>query len=84
MNDIEIAKALIAFDADVNSIDVSLKTPLDIVLEHDTPNSELKDLLLKLDGRRYSQMYSDSLGDEDRHMGLNQQGDYRHRDSEGI
>ena len=83
MNDVEIAKALIAFDADVNSINSSLKTPLDIVLENDTPNLELKDLLIKLNGRRYSEMYSDNLGDEDRHMGLNQQGDYRYTDSEG-
>lgn len=54
------------------------------MLESDPPNQELKDLLLKLDGRRYSDMYSDSSGDEDSHMGLNQQGDYPRTDSEGI
>lgn len=86
INDIEIAKALIAFDADVNSINAFWKTPLDVVLESDPPNAELKDLLVKLDGRRYSDIHPRSSGYGDRHRFLNQQGgrDYPHTDSEGI
>ena len=85
INDIEIAKALIAFDADVNSTNVSRKTPLDLVLESDCPNLDLRDLLLRLDARKYSNMYMDSLEDEDIHMSLDQQPVYGHTDSsEGI
>jgi hypothetical protein len=85
MDDVEIAKALIAFDANVNSVNALWKTPLDIVLESDPPNPELKALLVKLDGRRYSDiMHSHNSGDEDGHRGLNQQAGYPHTDSEGI
>ena len=54
------------------------------MLESDPPNLELKELLVKLDGRRYSDIMHS--GDEDSHRGLNQQGnrDYPYTDSEGI
>ena len=81
INDIEIAKALIAFDANVNSINASMKTPLDIVLESDCPNLDLRDILLRLDGRRYSSMHTDSSEDEDIHMGLDQPPVYGHTGS---
>ena len=56
------------------------------MLESDTPNQELKDLLVKLDGRRYNDMrHSNGSGDGDGHRGLNQQETgYPYTDSEGI
>ena len=56
------------------------------MLERGDPNSELKDLLLKLDGKTYSTDSSEdedthkSLDqqDEDSHLGLNQQDFYGH------
>ena len=49
------------------------------MLESDTPNQELKDLLVKLDGQRYSS------GDGDGHRGLSQQeAGNPYTDSEGI
>ena len=65
-NDVQVAKALIAFDAKINAVSVDSKTPLDIVLEHPAGGSsdELEILLLLLGALRYREMStSDGAGD---------------------
>ena len=55
MNDIMAVKALIAFDARVNSVNPFDETPLDIVLKCH-PNTELKDLFCQLGAKSYEAM----------------------------
>ena len=64
-NDIEVAKALIAFDAKINSINIDGKTPLDIVLHDlDDDSDELEILLLFLGALRHEEIRSISRGAE--------------------
>ena len=65
-NDIPVAKALIAFDAKINAVNVDRKTPLDIVLQHVGRNDsdELEILLLLLGAMRYQEMNANNAGAE--------------------
>lgn len=56
-NDVEITKALLAFDANVNIFDGSHETPLDLASYH--PGSQLNDILERLDGKTYAQLYEE-------------------------
>lgn len=58
MNDILAAKALIAFDARVNSINTFNETPLDIVLKY-RPDAELNILLCTLGAISFEKMVTD-------------------------
>ena len=62
----QIAKALIAFDAKINAVSGDNKTPLDIVLQHPAGGSadELEILLLLLGALRYQEMSTSSNGAE--------------------
>jgi hypothetical protein len=55
---VQVAKALIAFDAKINAVSIDNKTPLDIVLQHPAGSSadELEILLLLLGALRYQEM----------------------------
>lgn len=58
-NNIKVAKALIAFDAEVNSANGEGRTPLDVVRQcHGGSRQPLEDLLISLDGKSGRSNYS--------------------------
>jgi ankyrin repeat protein len=60
-NNVDIAKALVSFDARINAVNIDDQTPLDLVAR----GSELEELLALLGGLRYQELlpYSSQLGD---------------------
>ena len=61
-NDVDIAKALISFDAKINAINVNDQTPLDLVPH----GSELEELLALLGAMRYHELqHYSSQSEED-------------------
>ena len=59
-NNVEIAKALIAFDADVNFVSGLRKTPMDLASCH--PHSELNGILKMMDGKTYMEKLYEEEG----------------------
>lgn len=57
-NEVEIAKVLLAFDADLNVFNRSHKTPLDLV-SYSYPDSELNGILERLNGKTYAKLYEE-------------------------
>ena len=74
MNDIMAAKALIAFDARVNSVNTFNETPLDIVLNYH-PNTELEYCLLLLGAMLHKEMVTDQEMVADQEMVTDQEMD---------
>ena len=56
-HDVDITKALLAFDANVNVFNSSRETPLDLASYY--PDSQLNGILERLNGKTYAQLYEE-------------------------